>query len=75
MSRDLVHFVASDAHDTRHRPPTLGDASAALAAEWGEEAARPLFVDNPQAVIAGNPLDIERRPIRKKRRRWYQFWS
>jgi protein-tyrosine phosphatase len=23
MNRDLVHFIASDAHDTAHRPPVL----------------------------------------------------
>ena len=40
---------------------------------WGEEAVRPLFVDNPQAVIDGAPLDLDMRP-RRQPRKWYQFW-
>jgi len=52
----LVHFVASDAHDLRRRPPDLRKAWDAIAARWGEEAARELLADNPRAVVAGLPL-------------------
>ena len=52
----LVHFVASDAHDLKRRPPGLGRAWEAIAERWGEEAARELLADNPRAVVAGLPL-------------------
>ncbi|HLX06589.1 MAG TPA: CpsB/CapC family capsule biosynthesis tyrosine phosphatase [Thermoanaerobaculia bacterium] len=52
----LVHFVASDAHDLQRRPPGLRRAWDAIAARWGEAAARELLVTNPGAVIADQPL-------------------
>ncbi|HEV3077231.1 MAG TPA: CpsB/CapC family capsule biosynthesis tyrosine phosphatase [Thermoanaerobaculia bacterium] len=52
----LVHFVASDAHDVTRRPPGLRRAWDAIAARWGEEAARELLADNPRAVMADRPL-------------------
>jgi protein-tyrosine phosphatase len=52
----LAHFVASDAHDLRRRPPGLQRAWDAIAARWGEEAARELLADNPRAVVANQPL-------------------
>ena len=35
MARGLVHFIASDAHDCRHRPPTLRGAYEALTNDVG----------------------------------------
>ena len=53
LRRGLVHFVASDGHDTSSRPPVLGDAYHWVAAECGGETAEVLFMANPAAVIAG----------------------
>jgi protein-tyrosine phosphatase len=75
LERGLVHLVASDAHDTTRRPPLLSGAYQALAAEWGEEETRPLFVDNPRAVVDGEPIDTVTQPRRRQRKRWYQFWG
>ena len=69
-----VHFVASDAHDLQDRPPMLGPAYEALAAEWGAANIHPLFVDNPRAVIRGATLDVLPAPPRKPRK-WFQFWK
>jgi protein-tyrosine phosphatase len=52
----LVHFVASDAHDTRRRPPGLRRACLMIAGRWGDDLARRLAVDNPRAVIEDRPL-------------------
>jgi protein-tyrosine phosphatase len=71
----LVHFVASDAHDCTHRPPVLTDAYTRLADSFGEERIRPMFVDNPRAVLTGEPIDVELPRPGARRRRWYQFWS
>jgi protein-tyrosine phosphatase len=47
----LVHFVASDTHDTVRRPPGLRRAYQAIAQGWGEATARALTIHNPRAVV------------------------
>jgi protein-tyrosine phosphatase len=73
LRRGLVHFVASDAHDARRRPPRLDQAFELVSRKFGPRRAERLFVLNPGAVIAGVPLEPsqaeEFRP-----RKWYQFW-
>ena len=56
LAAGLVHFVASDAHDTARRPPGLRRACEMIAGRWGEEMARRLTSDNPRAVIEDRPL-------------------
>ena len=73
MERGLVHFVASDAHDLQHRPPSLREAHVAMTRKWGAERVEPLFVDNPRAVLTGEPIDVDYVPQVGKRK-WYQFW-
>lgn len=53
----LVHFVASDGHDTRIRTPLLSEAYQTLTRGWGEETARKLLIDHPRAVLEDRPLD------------------
>jgi protein-tyrosine phosphatase len=75
FKRGLTHFVASDAHNCDKRPPNLHDAYEWMSKEWGEDTIRPLFVENPSAVVEGNAIDYEL-PIRDvKSRKWYQFWA
>jgi protein-tyrosine phosphatase len=73
--RGLTHFVASDAHDCERRPPGLREAYQRLADEWGEETIRPLFVDNPRAVLEGDAIDFQLPVKQFRRRKWYQFWA
>jgi protein-tyrosine phosphatase len=56
LEAGLVHFVASDSHGVRRRPPGLRRAYRTIAGRWGEEAARRLTHDNPRAVIEDRPL-------------------
>ncbi len=56
LDAGLVHFVASDSHGVRRRPPGLGRAHRLVAGRWGDETARRLFVDNPRAVVEDRPL-------------------
>jgi protein-tyrosine phosphatase len=58
----LVHFVASDAHDLKRRPPGLSRARRAIAARWGEPLAAHLCETNPRAVIEDRPLPLSRTP-------------
>lgn len=56
MQAGLVHFVASDSHGTRRRPPGLKRAYYMVAGRWGEGVARRLVADNPRAVLEDRPL-------------------
>ncbi len=58
LDRDLVHFVASDAHGVRHRPPGLSGARDEIARRWGEDLAWRLTRDNPRAVLEDRPLAV-----------------
>ena len=71
MDRNLVHFIASDAHDTEHRPPVLREAYDYVEKTWGAARAETLFVTAPQAVIAGNPI-VPEDPTPPKRK-WYRL--
>ena len=51
LKRNLVHFVASDAHDTRNRAPQLMECRQYIARKYGEAYADLLFYDNPMSVI------------------------
>jgi protein-tyrosine phosphatase len=56
MDEGMVHFIASDAHDLRRRPPILDSAFKLVSQKWGEETATCLFVENPGAVLRGDAL-------------------
>jgi protein-tyrosine phosphatase len=56
LDAGLVHFVASDSHDTRRRPPGLRRAHQMITARAGEETACRLTTDNPRAVLEDRPL-------------------
>jgi protein-tyrosine phosphatase len=51
-----VHFLSTDAHDTKRRVPILSEARKVIAKEFGEELARSLVEDNPAAVVKNQPL-------------------
>lgn len=67
LDAGLAHFVASDAHDIRRRPPRLDLAYRWLAERYGESYARRLVAENPRRAVEGLPLDLEGfRPPAKK---------
>lgn len=59
LDAGLAHFVASDAHDLRHRPPRLDLAFHWLVRRYGEAYARRLVVDHPRCAVEGLPVDLE----------------
>lgn len=63
LERDAVHVLASDAHDTRHRPPILSKAKAAVTDMYGAQLAAALVEDNPRAIISGRPLPYFPQPL------------
>ncbi|MDE3179750.1 MAG: exopolysaccharide biosynthesis protein [Acidobacteriota bacterium] len=75
LDHDMVHVMASDAHDTRHRPPILSRAYGKLAEERGEDLADLLFVGNPGAIIDGKPLPPGPQPSSPEARKSKKWWS
>lgn len=77
MDQGLVHFFASDAHDTKHRPPILSKCYQKVLETKGEEWAELLLRRNPEAVINGKPLPPPPRPSEeeppRRKRKWYSF--
>jgi len=70
----MAHFVSSDAHGSETRTPDLREAYGELVKLFDEARIRPLFVDNPRAVIEGEELEVEAPPPVITKRKWYQFW-
>lgn len=56
VDEGLIHFVASDAHGTGHRPPGLSAARRELESRWDARRAWELTTGNPRAVVADRPL-------------------
>ena len=56
LKKDAAHVVATDAHDTRQRPPVLSAARDEVAALCGADVARAMVEENPRAVVRGLPL-------------------
>jgi protein-tyrosine phosphatase len=72
IGEGLIHFVASDAHNTRTRPLRLQPAYNVVVDQFGQEKARALFQDNPLAAFEGRELphvpelEVELPPRRKR---------
>ena len=56
LKNRLVHFIASDTHSLKGRPPILSEGVKCAARIVGEEEARALVCHNPEQIING--LDI-----------------
>jgi protein-tyrosine phosphatase len=56
LKKRLVHFIASDTHSLRGRPPILSEAVVSASSIVGEEEAMALVCRNPERIING--LDI-----------------
>lgn len=57
LKQELVHFVASDGHDTKKRTPVLLKAMTYIAKRYGKEYALQLSVENPGKVISDIFID------------------
>jgi len=63
LKRDAVHFLASDGHDTKRRPPLMSEAREAVAELCDKDVAEALVKANPQAVIQAQPLPYLPQPL------------
>jgi protein-tyrosine phosphatase len=65
LQRDAVHFLATDAHDTKYRIPILSAARLEVAHTRGADVAHALVDANPRAVVNAQPLPYCPDPIMK----------
>ena len=74
MKNNLAHIIASDAHNSRKRPPVLSEAVAVAAEIVGEKRACLMVMDYPRAVIKDMKIEDLPSPTRprKKRRRLFK---
>lgn len=70
LQRNLVHFIASDAHDPEDRTPRLDQAWRWAASQYGPERAQVLLIENPRAALTGGAI---RTPPAARRRRFWWF--
>ncbi|MBZ5702295.1 MAG: exopolysaccharide biosynthesis protein [Acidobacteriia bacterium] len=73
IAEGLVHFAASDAHDSRRRPLMMKKSYRAVTELFGAEKAQALFRDNPRAALEGQALPhvpplADKRPAARRKR-------
>ncbi len=69
LACDMVHVVASDAHDARFRTPSLTAARAVVEEAVGAGVGETLFVTNPRAILAGEDFPAPD-PMTPDQRAW-----
>lgn len=74
LQEGLVHFVASDGHDNKHRPPTMDEALRYISKRFGEQRATALFSTNPMAVLNGEFIPFQPNAEQAPRRKWFLPW-
>lgn len=74
LEHGLLHFIASDCHNTRNRLPGMSAAVAAMAEIVGSEYAGAMAKENPSAVLEGQPIPALPVPtLPQKRKKWLFF--
>jgi protein-tyrosine phosphatase len=63
LRNQMVHFVATDAHNMGKRPPRVAAASAVLRELAGDAVAEALMTRNPLAVVEKRPLEFDPEPV------------
>jgi protein-tyrosine phosphatase len=76
IREDLVHFIASDAHNTAKRPPRMRAARDLVREIAGEPIADALTQWNPAAVAEDRPLEWDPEPADvPKQGVWRRLWN
>ncbi len=71
----LVHFIASDAHGIKRRPPGLSAARERAAGIVGPQMAEAMVRTNPARVIAGEPVHVWPIERPKRQRMLRRLWG
>ena len=75
LEHGLIHFIASDCHNTRNRLPGMSEAVRAVAELIGEEYAEAYAADNPLAVVEGRVIPTRPAPILPRKKKWWQLFG
>lgn len=62
LDRRMVHFLATDAHNTEKRPPRVRAAADLVRERYGAGHLSFLTVENPRAVLENQPLPYDPDP-------------
>ena len=60
IAAEKAHFIASDAHDKKQRPPKLAACYRYVCKKYGEKTAKKLFWQNPRAVMDDRTVETEK---------------
>jgi len=63
LAREMVHVIATDAHNTKRRPPLARVAIERVTELAGENRADALARRNPAAIVSGKPLEYDPDPL------------
>jgi protein-tyrosine phosphatase len=75
MRQNLVHFVASDAHDTEWRPPDMREPYRFVSGEYGEHVAERLFTIHPRMTLTGEYLECQDPEDELQvKKPWWRVW-
>jgi protein-tyrosine phosphatase len=74
LERRMVHFIASDGHDLKHRPPRMDEAHAWLVKHHGQQLADALCIENPRSALNGHGVELPYEDEHTRPRKWYQIW-
>ncbi len=66
LELNLIHFIASDSHNTHSLSSRLSEAVKSAQMIVGEEKARALVKDNPQAVLDDKEIPYLPEPLNPK---------
>jgi protein-tyrosine phosphatase len=69
--RNLVHFIATDAHHWQYRGFDLSQAYSLLEQELGVEATE-YYKANAESIVSNSPIHILE--PQKTRRKWFRLW-
>jgi len=82
LAKRWVHFLATDAHSTRSRPPRMKEAHAIVAKKYGQNYADLLCIENPRAAFNGTPMPQQEEPLHlyddmedKSSSWWSRLWA
>lgn len=60
LKKGYVHFVATDAHDSKKRTPCFNQAAKIIKRKFGKEMVEKLLVSNPEKILRDEYIDYNK---------------